>query len=622
MTYTGRKLEQVAQPVPNDIEISQSVTPLKITDLATKVGVQDNEVLPYGDTKAKIKLDVLDRLKDQTNGKYIVVTGISPTPLGEGKSTTTVGISQALGAHLNKQVFTCLRQPSMGPTFGIKGGAHGGGYSMVVPMDDFNLHMTGDIHAITAANNLMAAAIDTRMFHESTQKDGPLFQRLTPDNKFSKCMLQRLKKLSIDPSKAPNELTDEEKTAFARLDIDPSTIAWNRVSDVCDRYLREITIGQSKTEQGRTRTTSFDISVASEVMAILALCDNLQDMRARMGRITVAYDNKQRAVTAEDLGVAGAMTVLMRDAIMPTLMQTIEGTPVLVHAGPFANIAHGNSSIIADRIALKLAGANGYVLTEAGFGADMGMVKFFDIKCRTSGLKPDCVVLVASVRAIKFHAGEDLKKASSSEQIKQGSSNMIRHIENAGKFGVNVVVCLNKFKGDTDEEIAQVIQIARDAGAFDAVVSDHWAQGGKGAVDVSESIVKACEANEKQFTQLYDLQTSSISDKVNKICKDIFGASSVEFSQTALQQIERFESQGLDKLPICISKTQYSFSHDANLKGAPSGFVIPVREIRCYSGAGFLVPMLGEISTMPGLPTKPAYYDIDIDEDGKILGLF
>jgi methylenetetrahydrofolate dehydrogenase (NADP+)/methenyltetrahydrofolate cyclohydrolase/formyltetrahydrofolate synthetase len=535
-------------------------------------------------------------------------------------------VSQSLGAHLNKRVFTCLRQPSQGPTFGIKGGAHGGGYSMVVPMEDFNLHMTGDIHAITAANNLMAAAIDTRMFHENTQKDGPLFARLTPDDSFSPCMLKRLQKLGIDTNKKPSGLTEEEKKRFARLDIDPETITWNRVSDICDRFLRQVTIGQSKTELGKTRTTSFDISVASECMAILALTNNLRDMRERIGKITFAASKSGDAVTAEDLGVAGAMTVLMKDTVLPTLMQTIEGTPVLVHAGPFANIAHGNSSIIADRIALKLAGPDGYVLTEAGFGADMGMIKFMDIKCRTSGLTPDCVLMVVSVRAVKYHAeGVDLEqvKIPSVENVRKGSANMIKHIQNALLFGVNVVVCINRFTGDSQEEVDQVIKIAKEAGAFDAVVSDHWAQGGLGAVEVSQAIVRACE-QENHFKQLYSLE-EDIKTKIEKICKDVFGASGVTYSDKVEDQIERYKSQGFDKLPVCISKTQYSLSHDANLKGAPKDFVMPVRELRCYSGAGFLVPMLGDISTMPGLPTKPAYYDIDIDFDSqpeRVLGLF
>jgi methylenetetrahydrofolate dehydrogenase (NADP+)/methenyltetrahydrofolate cyclohydrolase/formyltetrahydrofolate synthetase len=439
-------------------------------------------------------------------------------------------------------------------------------------------------------------------------------------------MLKRLAKLGIDTSKKPSQLTEEERVKFARLDIDPETITWNRVMDVCDRYLRQITVGQSKTELGKTRVTSFDISVASEVMAILALTNDLRDMRERIGKIVFASNKAGEPVTAEDLGVAGAMTVLMKDTIMPTLMQTIEGTPVLVHAGPFANIAHGNSSIIADRIALKLAGPEGYVLTEAGFGADMGMVKFMDIKCRTSGLTPDCVLMVVSIRAVKYHAeGVDLEhvKQPSVENVRKGSANMVKHIQNALQFGVKVVICINRFTGDTQEEVDEITKIAKEAGAFDAVVSDHWAQGGLGAVEVSKAIVRACEEGGNNFKQLYNLE-DSIKTKIEKICKDIFGASEVKYSEKVEQQIERYIRQGLDKLPVCISKTQYSLSHDPNLKGAPTGFVVPVRELRCYSGAGFLVPMLGDISTMPGAPTKPAYYDIDIDFDNneRVLGLF
>jgi formyltetrahydrofolate synthetase len=557
------------------------------------------------------------------------VTSISPTPLGEGKTTTAIGVSQSLGAHLNKSVFTCLRQPSQGPIFGIKGGAHGGGYSIVVPIEDFNLHMTGDIHAITAANNLMAAAIDTRMFHERTQKDRPLFRRLTPDNKFSTSMLKRLKKLGIDSSKKPSDLSEEEKHKFARLDIDPETITWNRVLDVCDRYLREITIGQSKTEKGFSRVTSFDISVASEAMAILALSNDLYDMRERIGKIIFASNKSGEPITAEDLGVAGAMTVLMKDTIMPTLMQTIEGTPVFVHAGPFANIAHGNSSIIADKIALKLVGPDGYVLTEAGFGADMGMVKFMDIKCRASGLKPDCILLVVSARAIKYHAKDislEQAKQPSIENIYKGSANMVKHINNALSFGINVVVCINRFTDDSQEEINTIINIAKEAGAFDAVVSNHWAYGGLGAIDISYALIRACsEENVKKnnFKQLYNLQ-DDVKYKIEKICKDIFGAGDVIYSERVEEQIKRYVHQGIQNLPVCISKTQYSLSHDANLRGAPTGFVVPVRELRCYTGAGFLVPIVGDICTMPGLPTKPAYYGIDIDfeHNERILGLF
>ena len=406
--YRNSKIEftpvplETLTPVPSDIEIAQAQQPniKTVTKIAEEVGILPEELELYGNYKAKVNLSILKRLKDVPDGKYIDVTAITPTPLGEGKSTTMVGLSEALGAHLGKNVFTCIRQPSQGPTFGIKGGAAGGGYSQCVPMEDFNLHLTGDIHAITAANNLLAAAIDTRMFHESTQSDEALFNRLCPPAKdgsrtFAYPMLKRLKKLGIDKTD-PNELTEEERSRFARLDIDPETLTWRRVVDTNDRMLRNITIGQGPAEKGRTRETGFDITVASEIMAILALTSDLADMRERFGNIVVATSKAGEAITAEDIGAAGAMTVLMKDAIMPTLMQTLEGTPAFVHAGPFANIAHGNSSIVADKIALKLGD---YVVTESGFGADIGMEKFFDIKCRYSGLIPNCVVLVATVRA-------------------------------------------------------------------------------------------------------------------------------------------------------------------------------------------------------------------------------
>ncbi|CAG8797646.1 10698_t:CDS:2, partial [Racocetra persica] len=409
-------------PVPSDIDIATSQTPKHIKVLAEELGLTPNEFDLYGQYKAKVSLSVIERLKSRKNGKYVVVTGITPTPLGEGKSTTTVGIAQALGAHLGKLSFACVRQPSQGPTFGIKGGAAGGGYAQVIPMDEFNLHLTGDIHAVTAANNLLAAAIDARMFHENTQKDKALFNRLCPAKNgirvFAPVMLKRLQKLGIDKTD-PNDLTSEEISKFVRLDIDPETITWQRVIDTNDRFLRRITIGQNSTEKGQTRSTGFDISVASECMAVLALSTSLEDLRERLGRMVVATNKAgDSSITADDLGIGGALAVLMKDAIKPNLMQTLEGTPVFVHAGPFANIAHGNSSILADKIALKLAGVEcdaegnpvegseeGYVITEAGFGADIGMEKFFNIKCRLSGLIPDCVVIVSTVRALKMHGG-------------------------------------------------------------------------------------------------------------------------------------------------------------------------------------------------------------------------
>lgn len=457
---------EMLEQVPSDIEIATAQTPKPVADIAHEIGVQDDEVESYGKYKAKIELSILERLQDRQDGKYIVVAGITPTPLGEGKSTTTIGLAQALGAHLQKTAIACVRQPSQGPTFGVKGGAAGGGYSQVIPMTEFNLHLTGDIHAVTAANNLLAAAIDARMFHEATQKDKALFDRLTPKKKgvrtFAKPMLARLKKLGIEKTN-PEDLTEEEASRFARLDIDPKTITWNRVLDVNDRYLRKITVGQAPTEKGHVRDTAFDISVASEVMAVLALSKDLADMRQRLGRMVIGSSRAGDPVTAEDIGCAGAMAVLMKDAIKPTLMQTLEGTPVFVHAGPFANIAHGNSSIIADRIALKLAGIekgddpsrNGYVITEAGFGADIGMEKFCNIKTRISGLTPNAVVLVATIRALKMHGGgpavtpgKPLDAVYSSENLElleKGCANLGKHIENAKKFGLKVVVAINKF---------------------------------------------------------------------------------------------------------------------------------------------------------------------------------
>ena len=490
--FTPVPLETLV-PVPTDIEIAQAQQPniKNVAKIAEEVGILPEELELYGNLKAKVRLEILERLKDVPDGKYIDVTAITPTPLGEGKSTTMVGLSEALGAHLGKNVFTCIRQPSQGPTFGIKGGAAGGGYSQVVPMEDFNLHLTGDIHAITAANNLLAAAIDTRMYHESRQSDEALFNRLCPpakdgSRKFALPMLKRLKKLGIDKTD-PNDLTEEERSRFVRLDIDPETLTWRRVVDINDRMLRGITIGQGPKESGFTRETGYDITVASEIMAILALTTDLADMRERFGNIVIATSKAGEAITAEDIGCAGAMTVLMKDAIMPTLMQTLEGTPAFVHAGPFANIAHGNSSIIADRIALKLAD---YVVTESGFGADIGMEKFFDIKCRYSGLIPNCVVMVATVRALKMHGGGPAVKAGAPlapeyteenlELLEAGLANLQAHIENAKRFGIPVVVAVNSFKDDTPAEVELVRKGAIAAGAEDAVVSRHWMEGGAG----------------------------------------------------------------------------------------------------------------------------------------------
>jgi formyltetrahydrofolate synthetase len=629
--FTPTKISPLS-PVPSDIEIAQAAELKPITQVAEELGIKLDELERYGENKAKMRLSVLERLRDEPDGKYVDVTAITPTPLGEGKTTVTVGLAQGLGAALMKRTVACIRQPSQGPTFGIKGGAAGGGYSQVIPMEDFNLHLTGDIHAITAANNLVAAAIDTRMFHESRQSDKALFKRLCPpDNEgnrsFVPSMLKRLKKLGITKTD-PNKLTDEEISSFARLDIDPETLTWRRVTDTNDRMLRGITVGQGAKEKGFTRETGYDITVASEIMAILALTTSLADMRERFGRVVIAQSHAGEAVTCEDIGIAGAMTVLMKDAIKPTLMQTLEGTPVFVHAGPFANIAHGNSSIIADKIALKLAD---YVVTESGFGADIGMEKFFNIKCRYSGLIPNCVVLVATVRALKMHgggpkvsAGAPLAPAYTEENLElleAGMDNMRTHIKNARRFGIPVVVAVNNFKDDTEAEIELVRKVAKEEGAYDAVVSSHWMKGGEGAKALAEAVVRACE-QPSDFSFLYDLDLS-IKEKIEIICKEIYGADGVEYSKTAEEQIKNYTRLGFDDLPMCMAKTHLSLSHDPNLKGRPTGFTVPIREIRASIGAGFLYPLLGEMSTMPGLPTRPAYYDVDLDlETGQVVGLF
>ncbi|XP_042527992.1 monofunctional C1-tetrahydrofolate synthase, mitochondrial isoform X2 [Dipodomys spectabilis] len=585
-------------PVPSDIEISRGQTPKAVDVLAKEIGLLADEIEIYGKSKAKVRLSLLERLKDQADGKYVLVAGITPTPLGEGKSTVTVGLVQALTAHLRVNSFACLRQPSQGPTFGVKGGAAGGGYAQVIPMEEFNLHLTGDIHAITAANNLLAAAIDTRILHESTQTDKALYNRLVPlvngVRKFSEIQLARLKKLGISKTDA-STLTEEEVSKFARLNIDPSTITWQRVLDTNDRFLRKITIGQASTEKGCSRQAQFDIAVASEIMAVLALTDSLADMKERLGRMVVASDKNGQPVTAEDLGVTGALTVLMKDAIKPNLMQTLEGTPVFVHAGPFANIAHGNSSVLADKIALKLVGEEGFVVTEAGFGADIGMEKFFNIKCRASGLVPNVVVLVATVRALKMHgggpsvtAGVPLKKEYTEENIQlvaDGCCNLQKQIQIAQLFGVPVVVALNVFKTDTRAEIDLVCELAKRAGAFDAVPCYHWSAGGKGSVDLARAVRDAANKRSR-FQFLYDVQ-------------------------------------GFGNLPICMAKTHLSLSHQPEKKGVPRDFILPISDVRASIGAGFIYPLVGTMSTMPGLPTRPCFYDIDLDtETEQVQGLF
>lgn len=626
---------KLLRPVPSDIEVAQAAKLKPITQIAEEYGIRENELELYGPYKAKVKLEILDRFKNKPNGKYIDVTAITPTPLGEGKTTTTIGLSQALGAHLGKKVITCIRQPSMGPTFGIKGGAAGGGYSQVIPMEDFNLHLTGDIHAITAAHNLVAAALDARVMHEKQQDDEKLFNALCPPDKkgnrrFSGTMLRRLKKLGINKTN-PDNLTAEERSRFVRLDIDESTITWRRVVDINDRFLREVQVGLGKDEVGFEHRSGYDITVASEIMAVLALTTSLEDMRERFGRMVVATSKSGEAVTVEDLGVAGAVTVLMKDAIKPNLMQTLEGTAAMVHAGPFANIAHGQSSIIADMIALKLVGKNGYVVTESGFGADIGMEKFFNIKCRYSRLIPHVVVMVATVRALKMHgggpkvvAGKPLAPEYTDENLEllqKGLENLERHIQNATKFGVKVIVAVNSFATDTDAEVDLIRKSAIEFGAMDAIKCTHWADGGLGTKELAEAVVKAAEG-ESNFEFLYPLE-DSIKTKIEKIAKEIYRADGVDYTPEAEEQIKRYTRLGFDKLPICMAKTHLSFSTDATLKGAPTGFRVKVREIRASVGAGFLYPILGDMRTMPGLGTRPSFYDIDLDlNTGKVLGLF
>jgi methylenetetrahydrofolate dehydrogenase (NADP+)/methenyltetrahydrofolate cyclohydrolase/formyltetrahydrofolate synthetase len=595
-------------PVPSDIAISRAQYPKPITQIATEVGIAPHELEPYGHTKAKINLSVLDRLAHRRNGRYILVAGITPTPLGEGKSTTTLGLTQALGAHLNRISFANVRQPSQGPTFGIKGGAAGGGYSQVIPMDEFNLHLTGDIHAITAANNLLAAAIETRMFHESTQKDAALYKRLVPASKgkreFKPIMFRRLKKLGIEKTN-PDDLTEEEITRFARLDIDPETITWRRVLDVNDRHLRGITVGQADTEKGLSRETGFDISVASECMAILALSNDLEDMRERLGRMVVATSRNGDPVTCDDIGAGGALAALMKDAIKPNMMQSLEGTPVMVHAGPFANISIGASSAIADKLALKLAGTEpdedheaktGFVVTEAGFDFTMGGERFFNIKCRSSGLVPDTVVIVATVRALKVHGGgpeikpgaplQEVYRTENVDVLRQGCVNLRKHIANAKQYGVPVVVAINKFETDTDAEIAVIREEAIAAGAEDAVPANHWAEGGAGAVDLAKAVMTA-SSKEKHFQLLYGLD-GTIQERIERIGQAMYGAEKVEFSELAQKKVDTYTKQGFSNLPICIAKTQYSLSHDPALKGAPTGFTVPIRDVRLAVGAGYL----------------------------------
>lgn len=599
---------KLQSPVPSDIAISRAQLPKPITRVAQEIGIASHELEPYGASKAKVDLSLLKRLDHRKNGRYILVTGITPTPLGEGKSTTTVGLAQAFAAHLGRIAFANVRQPSQGPTFGIKGGAAGGGFSQVIPMDEFNLHLTGDIHAISAANNLLAAAIETRIFHENTQKDSALYKRLVPAKKgkreFQPIMTRRLKKLGITKTN-PDELTEDEIRRFARLDIDPETITWRRVLDVNDRHLRGITVGTASTEKGNTRETGFDISVASECMAILALSNDLADMRERLGRMVVATSRSGDPVTCDDIGAGGALAALMKDAIKPNIMQTLEGTPVFVHAGPFANISIGASSILADKLALKLAGTEadenhdektGFVITEAGFDFTMGGERFFNIKCRSSGLVPDVVIIVATVRALKVHGGgpeitpgatlHAVYRTENVDILRKGCVNLCKHISNARQYGIPVVVAINRFETDTEAEIAIVKEEALAAGADDAISANLWAEGGKGATDLAQGVIVA-SSKEKDFKLLYDLD-GSVQNRIEQIGRKMYGAAGVEFSELAQKKVDTYTRQGYGNLPICIAKTQYSLSHDPALKGAPEGFVIPIRDVRLSAGAGYL----------------------------------
>ncbi|VEU22518.1 DEKNAAC103312 [Brettanomyces naardenensis] len=637
-------------PVPSDYEISRSQVPKQITEVAKESGILDSEVEPYGSYKAKVKLDVLDRLSGRKNGKYVLVTGITPTPLGEGKSTTTVGLAQALGAVLGKRVFANVRQPSMGPTFGVKGGAAGGGYSQVIPMDEFNMHLTGDIHAVSMANNLLAAALDTRLFHEATQTNKGLWKRLCPVQKdgsrdIPRGLGPRVKKLGLD-KKDPRDWTEEEIGKFVRLDIDPETITWKRVLDLNDRSLREVTINQAPTEKGLLRKTGFDISVASEVMAILALSTSVEDMRERLGRIVVASSKSGEPVTCEDLGCAGALAAIMKDAIKPNLMQTLEGTPVFVHAGPFANISIGASSVLADKIALKLVGTEspeeepGYVVTEAGFDFTMGGERFLNIKCRNSGLSPDVIIIVATVRALKVHGGGAAVKANQPlapeytsenlEMLKKGCANLQKHIQNARQYGVDVIVAINQMTLDTANEHEVIRQAAIEAGAVDAIVSNHWEKGGAGAEDLALGVIKCShkeypvqQTRDEKFHYLYSVEgESSIQSKIESIAKKMYNADSVEFSPKALQKLEEYTKQGFTNLPICMAKTQYSLSHDPNWKGVPSGYVFPVKDIKASIGAGYLYALADKIQTIPGLATRCGFMNVELNEKGEIEGLF
>ncbi len=580
------------KPVPSDIEIAQEANIRPIVEVAEGYGIREEFLDYYGRNKAKVRLEYLrDKAGMPARAKYVDVTAITPTPLGEGKTTTTVGLAQGLGL-LGRKAIASIRQPSMGPTFGIKGGAAGGGYSQIVPMDDFNLHLTGDIHAVAAAHNLCATALDARMYHES---------------RWSEAYFAKL--------------------GMRKLDMNPYEVWWRRAMDMNDRSLRRILTGVGGIDNGPLRETGFDIAVASEVMAILALATGLRDLRERIGRIVLGLDKAGKPVTTEDLGVAGAMTILLKDALAPNILQTLEEQLAFVHTGPFANIAHGNSSIVADLIATKIGD---FVVTESGFGSDMGLEKFVDIKCRTSGLWPDAAVIVATVRALKMHGGgpkvvpgKPLAAAYTQEDrelVRKGLCNLEAHLGIVHTLGIPAVVAINAFPGDSEAEHDLIRETAIRSGAVDAVVTRNWAEGGDGAVQLARAVEKACE-QPSAHKPLYPLDLT-IKEKIERIAREIYGAEGVAYSAEAEDRIETFSKLGYGNLPICMAKTQYSLSHDPAAKGVPKEFIFQVNDLRVAAGAGFVYPLSGEITTMPGLPSKPAYMGMDIDpETGRITGL-
>ena len=555
----------------SDIEISQAATKRRIADIAKeRLGIAVENLEPYGHYKAKISIDYIKSLKDKPNGKLILVSAISPTPAGEGKTTTTVGLTDALN-FIGKKAMLCLREPSLGPSFGVKGGAAGGGYAQVIPMEDINLHFTGDFHAITSAHNLLSALIDNHIYWGNP------------------------------------------------LGLDSRRVAWRRVLDMNDRALREIVCSLGGVANGYPRESGFDITVASEVMAIFCLARNLEDLKHRLGNIIIGYTRDRKPVRAADLKAHGAMTALLKDALAPNLVQTLEGTPAFVHGGPFANIAHGCNSVLATTTALKLTD---YVVTEAGFGADLGGEKFLDIKCRKTGLAPDCVVLVATIRALKMHGGvkkEDLKSENLTA-LEAGMSNLARHVENVKKFGLQPVVSINRFSADTAAEI-ELVKKACAALGVEAVMADHWAMGGEGAADVAKAVVRTIDSGKSKLKLLYPDEMPLL-EKIRTIAREIYRAKDVSIDPSVRDQLASFEAMGYGKLPVCIAKTQYSFSTNPDLKGAPVDHTIPVREVRLAAGAEFVVAVCGDIMTMPGLPKVPSADSIDVGADGKIVGLF